>query len=107
MLANLTPMVYGVWGAGTLIFFLEMMRHRSQVKDAEAKRDEATTLAADAVSARQKTLEAYDKEVEKFKKHMEQPLIALMTDEQIDKLGNMLAGKLLQANAAVNLTRVQ
>lgn len=104
MLVNI---IVAVWSILTFILLVVALSYRGRVKNAEAKRDEATTLAADAVSARQKTLEAYDVEVEKFKKHMEQPLIALMTDEQVDKLGNMLSAKLFQANAAVNLTRVQ
>ena len=104
MLVNI---IVAVWSILTFVLLVTALVYRGRVKNAEAKRDEATTLAADAVAARQKTLEAYDVEIAKFKKHMEQPLIALMTDEQVDKLGNMIASKVFAANAAVNLTRVQ
>ena len=102
----LAYVLIAIWGALTLALLVGFLVYRARVLDAEWKRDEATTLAAEAVQTRQKTLEAYDKEVEKFKNHMAQPLVALMTDEQVDKLGTMLASKLFAANAAVNLTRV-
>lgn len=101
----LGQLVASVWAVVTFTLLLGFLTYRGRVKNAEAKRDEATTLAAEAVQARQKTLEAYDTEVKKFKEHMAQPLVAVMTDEQVDKLGNMLASKLFAANAAVNLTR--
>jgi hypothetical protein len=103
----LAYILIAVWGALTFLLFSAVIYYSNRVRGAERKRDEATTLAAEAVQARQKTLEAYDKEVEKFKAHMALPLVANMTDEQVEHLGNLLAGKLLQANTAVNLTRVQ
>jgi hypothetical protein len=95
------------WGGITVVLLMGFLNFRGQVVEAIRKRDEAITLAAEAVQARQKTLEAYDKEVEKFKAHMSLPLIANMTDQQVEDLGNRLASKIFAANAAVNLTRTQ
>lgn len=86
--------------AGAIIFglFVSTLVYRGRALDAENKRDEAITLAADALVAKKNAEEGFEKAKIFFEKHMSQPLNALMTDEQVDKIAQYLAGKLLLSN---------
>lgn len=108
MPSHILALILGaIWGALTLFSWIGFFTYRGRVKGAEDARDEAVKLSAEAMEIRRRTLEAYEVSKAEFLKHMNQPLVAGLTDEQVEDLGNKLASKLFQANAAVNLARVQ
>lgn len=99
----MTPLILSAV-AGALIFalFVSTIVYRGQAVDAETKRDEAITLAADALVAKKNAEEGFEKAKLFFEKHMNQPLTALMTDEQCDRVANYIAGKVFLSSHIVS-----
>jgi len=87
--------------AGALIFLLALTTavYRGRAISAETKRDEAVTLSAQALDAKQKAEEGFVKIKEVFDERMKLPLAAIMTDEQVQNIANFLAEKLFISNA--------
>jgi len=87
--------------AGALIFLLALTTavYRGRAISAEIKRDEAVTLATSALDAKQKAEEGFVKIKEIFEERAKLPLVAFMTDEQVQNIANFLAEKLFVSNA--------
>lgn len=92
----------GVAGASILALSVSTLVYRGQVKDAENKRDEAIRVAAGALEAKKNAEEGFLKAKEFFEKHMSTPVSALMTDEQVDRVAQYVAGKVFLSSNAVS-----
>ena len=92
----------GVAGASILALSVGTLAYRGQIKDAEAKRDEAIKVAAGALEAKKNAEEGFLKAKEFFEKHMQTPVNALMTDEQVDRISAYLGGKLFLASNTIS-----
>lgn len=85
--------------AGILIFFFASAAwfYRGCVRDAESKRDEALKIATQALEAKQNAEEGFTKAKNWFDERNKLPLVALFTDEQMDKLVGILAERLFMS----------
>lgn len=85
--------------AGALIFFFAALAwfYRGCVQDAETKRDEAQTMAARALEAKQTAEDGFRKAKEYFDERNKIPLVALFTEEQMDKLAGILSERLFMS----------
>lgn len=74
--------------AGVLIFFFAALAwfYRGCVLDAETKRDEAQTMAARALEAKQNAEDGFSKAKAWFDERAKIPLIATFTPEQLEDL---------------------
>lgn len=86
--------------AGILIFFFGAAAwfYRGCVRDAEAKRDEAVSMAARALEAKQNAEDGFSKAKLYFDERNKIPLVALFTEEQMDKLAGILSERLFMSN---------
>src|SRR6266403_4180394 len=86
--------------AGILIFFFASAAwfYRGCVRDAESKRDEAILLSAQSMQAKQNAEDGFTKAKTWFDERNKQPLVALFTEEQIDKLVGILSERLFMSS---------
>jgi len=86
--------------AGILIFFFASASwfYRGCVRDAEAKRDEAISMAARALEAKQNAEDGFSKAKAYFDERNKLPLVALFTEEQLEKLTGILSERLFMSN---------
>jgi hypothetical protein len=94
-----------VAGALILLFLATTLIYRGQVKGAEAERDEAVTLAAQAMEAKTSAEEGFKQIKLWVEERQKLPLQAIMTDEQVDHIAKYLGGRILAANTVSNLTK--
>lgn len=92
----------GIAGASILALAVSTLAYRGQVLDAENKRDEAIEVAAGALEAKKNAEEGFLKAKEFFEKHMQTPIQALMTDEQVDRVAQYVAGKVFLSSSAIS-----
>jgi len=87
--------------AGALIFLLALTTavYRGRAISAEMKRDEAVTVAAKSLEAKQNAEDGFSKIKLIFEERAKLPLLAMMTDEQVQNIANFLAEKLFMSNA--------
>jgi hypothetical protein len=85
--------------AGILIFFFASTTwfYRGCVRDAEQKRDEAQHMAAQALEAKATAEDGFSKAKQFFDERNKIPLVALFTEEQMDKLAGILAERLFMS----------
>lgn len=88
-----------VAGALVLLLALTTLTYRGRAISAEMKRDEAVTMSAQALEAKQKAEEGFVKIKEVFDERMKLALVAVMTDEQVDRIAQYLGEKLFMSNA--------
>jgi hypothetical protein len=92
-----------VAGGLILLFIATTLIYRGLVKGAEAERDEAVTLAAQAMEAKTAAEEGFAQIKKVFEERMKLPIQAIMTDEQVDNIAKYLASRLLTANQITSI----
>src|SRR2546423_15656281 len=86
-------------GAAILLLLLTTLSYRGRAISAETKRDEAITVSAGALEAKKNAEDGFLKIRTIFEERAKLPLIAYMTDEQVQNIANFLAEKLFMSNA--------
>jgi len=93
------PLILAALAGGLILLFIgTTIFYRSCVIDAENKRDEAISMSARALEAKQVAEEGFAKAKTFFDERNKIPLLALMTEEQMDKLAGVLAERLFMSN---------
>jgi hypothetical protein len=87
-----------ITGGLILLLFLTLLNYRGRAINAENKRDEAITISARALEAKSTAEEGFQKMKTLFDEKMKMPVVAFMTDEQINTIANYLAEKLFMSN---------
>jgi len=89
----------GITGALILFLFLFSIFYFSQVKGAERERDEAITLASQAMAARDSAQAGFEEMKKVFDEKMKMPVAAIITQEQLDYISRYLAERLMLSTA--------
>jgi len=94
------PLILAAIAGGLiLLLFLTTLNYRGRAINAESKRDEAITMSARALEAKQTAEEGFSKMKTLFDEKMKMPVAAFVSDEQINVIANYLAEKLFMSNA--------